>query len=135
MPDLNFYNEEVKQEFENITTFWLNDMNVDGFRLDAVRYLHENGAIVQDLPETKAYWKEFRDFYKSVNPNAFAVGEAWDATPIAQDYVNGDRLDYVFEFDLAGTMIQSVNNGVVGTLDNKVGEVMQAYPFLQFGSF
>ncbi|MES2484846.1 MAG: alpha-amylase family glycosyl hydrolase, partial [Bacteroidota bacterium] len=36
MPDLNFNNPEVHQAFEDVSEFWLTDMHVDGFRLDAV---------------------------------------------------------------------------------------------------
>lgn len=40
-PDLNFRNEKVMDEMENILRFWL-DLGVDGFRADAVRHLIEN---------------------------------------------------------------------------------------------
>ncbi len=36
MPDLNWDNEMLKTEFEQIVQFWL-DLGVDGFRLDAVK--------------------------------------------------------------------------------------------------
>lgn len=36
MPDLNWDNEALKTEFEQIVQFWL-DLGVDGFRLDAVK--------------------------------------------------------------------------------------------------
>jgi len=134
MPDLNFYNEEVQDEFEDIATYWLQEMGVDGFRLDAVKYLYENGTMVQDTPETIAYWHEFRDFYKSVNPEAFAVGEAWDLTPIASQYVNNEGLDYAFEFELADAMINGINSGNADDLRDQMAEVMISYPFLQFGT-
>lgn len=134
MPDLNFYNEEVHDEFEDIAAFWLEEMGVDGFRLDAVKFLHENGSAVQNTPETIAYWQEFRAFYKSVNPDAFAVGEAWDLTSIAQQYVNNNGLDYCFEFELADSIINGLNGGNAADLNNQMEEVMKAYPFLQFGT-
>lgn len=40
-PDLNFRNENVRNEMEKILRFWL-DLGVDGFRIDAVRHLFEN---------------------------------------------------------------------------------------------
>ncbi|MBR0319652.1 MAG: alpha-amylase, partial [Clostridia bacterium] len=36
MPDLNLENPDVMAEIEKIFSFWLKDMDVDGFRLDAV---------------------------------------------------------------------------------------------------
>lgn len=40
-PDLNYRNEKVIEEIENIFQFWL-DLGIDGFRVDAVRHLIEN---------------------------------------------------------------------------------------------
>ncbi|WP_294821837.1 alpha-amylase family glycosyl hydrolase [uncultured Flavobacterium sp.] len=134
MPDLNFYNPEVHTAFEEITEFWLNDMGVDGFRLDAVKFLHENGTSVQNTPETIAYWQEFRAFYKSVKPDAFAVGEAWDLTSIASQYVNDNGLDYCFEFELADSILNGLNSGSAADLSDQMKEVMKVYPFLQFGT-
>ena len=36
MPDLNLDNAAVRNEIQDIMTFWLSDVGVDGFRLDAV---------------------------------------------------------------------------------------------------
>ncbi len=135
MPDLNFNNPDVHEAFEDIAEFWLADMNVDGFRLDAVKFLYENNTSAQNTPETIAYWQEFRSFYKSVNPEAFAVGEAWDSTSIASQYVNNDGLDYCFEFETADAILNSLNSGNATDLHDQLIDNMQSYPFLQFGSF
>ncbi len=135
MPDLNFNNPDVHEAFEDIAEFWLANMDVDGFRLDAVKFLYENSTTAQNTPETIAYWQEFRSFYKSVNPEAFAVGEAWDTTEIASSYVNNNGLDYCFEFDTAFGILNALNDGNATTLENQLILNMQSYPFLQFGSF
>jgi len=134
MPDLNFYNPEVHQAFEDVAQFWLQDMNVDGFRLDAVKYLYETPAQQMDAPQTIAYWQEFREFYKSVKPGAFAVGEAWDVTGIASQYVNNNGLDYCFEFELADSILNGLNSGSAADLSNQMIEVISSYPFLQWGN-
>src|SRR5689334_7003528 len=41
MPDLDYHTAAVREEAKKIAAFWLRDMNVDGFRLDAVPYLVE----------------------------------------------------------------------------------------------
>lgn len=134
MPDLNFYNPAVHTAFEEVAEFWLNDMDVDGFRLDAVKFLHENGTMTQNTPETIAYWQEFRAYYKSVKPDAFAVGEAWDLTSIAAQYVNNNGLDYCFEFELADAILNGLNSGSAVDIADQMEEVMKSYPFLQFGT-
>ncbi len=135
MPDLNYENAEVQAEMFDIASFWLQEMNVDGFRLDAVKYLYEEGSNVEDLPETIEFWKDFRDHYKSVEPEAFAVGEAWTATSKVKDYVNDGGLDYCFEFDLASNILGAVNSGDPSGLKGKLEEVVRAYPHLQYGTF
>ena len=135
MPDLNYETPGVKEEMFDISTFWLEEMTVDGFRLDAVKYIYETEAGLEDVAETFQFWKDFRTHYKAVNPDAFSVGEAWTSTNKAREYVGNDGLDYVFEFDLAGGILNAVNNGNAAGLVAKAEEVMGSYPYLQFGSF
>jgi glycosidase len=135
MPDLNYTTPAVKTELFDIARFWLQDMNVDGFRLDAVKYIFENGAQVEDAPATFQFFQDFRTFYKSVKPDAMAVGEAWSATNKVVPYVQNNRLDFCFEFDLATAIINSVNNNSPNTLTAKLSDVIASYPGLQYGTF
>ena len=43
MPDLNLESQAVRQEFDEITDFWL-EQGVDGFRLDAAKE-YDTGSI------------------------------------------------------------------------------------------
>ncbi|MDD5185732.1 MAG: alpha-amylase family glycosyl hydrolase [Paludibacter sp.] len=135
MPDLNYANAATKAEMFDVARFWLQDMHADGFRLDAVKYIFESNTQIQDLPETFQFWKDFRTYYKSVNNDAFAVGEAWTSTPIIKKYVENNGLDFCFEFNMASALINSVNGGDATGLENQMDEVMASYPYLQFGSF
>ena len=135
MPDLNYSNADVKAEMFDVARFWLQDMHADCFRLDAVKYIFETATQTEDTPETFQFWKDFRTSYKTVNPNAFAVGEAWTATNIIKKYVENNGLDYCFEFPLASALINAANNGDAATLAMRVDEAMASYPFLQFGTF
>ena len=47
MPDLNYKEPKVTEAMYDATKFWL-DMGVDGFRVDAARYLVEDGVTLQD---------------------------------------------------------------------------------------
>ncbi|NJN80033.1 MAG: hypothetical protein HC797_05935 [Anaerolineales bacterium] len=44
MPDLNYTNPDVTTAMLNITDFWLNEVGIDGFRIDAVKHLIEEMA-------------------------------------------------------------------------------------------
>jgi len=135
MPDLNYADADVKAEMFDVARFWLQDMHVDGFRLDAVKYIFETSTQVEDVPATFQFWKDFRASYKSVNPDAFAVGEAWAATSIIKKYVENNGLDYCFEFNLATAFVNAANNGDAAGLKTAVENSMASFPYLQFGTF
>ena len=100
-PDVNLRHPDVVAEMEKMAKFWL-DKGVAGFRLDAVRFAMEGGPLEQaDTDETIAYWQSFNQYVKSVNPEAYLVGEAWVDIPIAARYYgNGSGLDQGFDFEV-----------------------------------
>ena len=110
MPDLNFNHPPVKQEILNISNFWL-AKGVDGFRLDAIQYLVENGTQLAGTQGTFDFLTQFNQSYKAANPQAFTIGEVWDATSVVVPYVQPQKLDACFEFDLAGKILNGVLNG------------------------
>ncbi|XP_042871777.1 maltase A2-like [Penaeus japonicus] len=48
-PDLNFRNSDVREEMKNAMRFWL-DRGVDGFRVDALKFLYEARNLYEDEP-------------------------------------------------------------------------------------
>lgn len=75
-PDLNYDNPAIRQEMLKVMRFWL-DLDVDGFRVDAVPYLFEReGTSCENLPETHAYLKELRQFVDSHYPGRILLCEA-----------------------------------------------------------
>lgn len=72
MPDLNLDNEAVRAEIADIMAFWLQDVGVDGFRLDAVTSYY-TGSIESCVEFTS--W--LGDTAESLKPGCYIVGEAW----------------------------------------------------------
>jgi glycosidase len=135
MPDLNYRNSAVTEAMFDITRFWLEDMGADGFRLDAIRHIIEDGAMDTNSASTHQWMKNFNKFVDSVNPQALTVGEAWDQTRIVAKYVNDDEVDLAFEFNLAEAILKSLNNQNNHTLVRAVGQALKAYPKGQFATF
>ncbi|MCH8568225.1 MAG: T9SS type A sorting domain-containing protein [Balneolales bacterium] len=135
MPDVNFHNETVKEKLFEAADFWLNDIGVDGFRLDAVTYIFEDGEILEHTPETFAFWEEFNARVKEQNPEAVTVGEAWTNTEQIIPYVTNNRLDFAFEFDLSYAMLNAVRSANAAPLYNQVQKVYNSYNYLQFATF
>jgi alpha-amylase len=134
MPDLNFNNPEVTEAIYEISRYWLEDMGVDGFRLDAIKHLIENERLQEFTGATHDWFKDYYTFYKGVNPNAFVVGEAWGPTQQTVKFV-GDEVDVVFEFDLADATISSVRNGSKSGVGAAMRRTLDAYPPGQFAAF
>jgi glycosidase len=130
MPDLNLRTPAVREELKRIAALWLG-RGVDGFRLDAVRHLVENGADAQvDQPETHAYLKEFAAWVRSVKPDAVLVGEAWTETPVIATYygARGDELALSFDFPLAAAIVGGVSAGEAKGIGDKLEEIRRTYP-------
>ena len=134
MPDLNLENPQVTEAVYDITRYWLEEMGVDGFRMDAIRHLIEKGPLQENTSATHAWLQDYHLFYKSVNPQAFTVGEAWTSTRQIIDYI-GDEVDIAFEFDLAQAFLVAAKNPVVAALNVQAKKVLESYPEGQYGVF
>ncbi len=134
MPDLNYTHPPVKEEMFDITEYWMN-LGVDGFRLDAVKYLVEDGNTLADTPETFEVLEEFNMVYKGANPDAVTVGEAWSNTTFVAPYVQNDRLDLCFEFDLATSILNAVNTSNPALVTTQLQLMQSTYPKLQYATF
>ena len=134
MPDLNFKNEEVTTEIKDVVRYWYEDIGVDGFRIDAVKHWIEEGNQQDNSPATLAWWRDFYQYQKSINPSLMTVGEAWTSTQNIIPY-GDNRLDYCFEFDLATSIINSINSESIDELRSKINQVASNYKPFQYGTF
>ncbi len=110
MPDLNYETSAVRQEADKIATFWLRDMGVDGFRLDAVPYLVEEGSCLMGCAGTHVVLRDFAAHVRSVKPDAYTVGEAWGSISAVLPYYP-DQLTSYFAFELADSLLSVVRTG------------------------
>jgi glycosidase len=134
MPDLNYNDPAVTDEMFNVIQFWLQDMGADGFRLDAIRHLYEEGDQVANVPATFEWLKTFHDYVRSINENALTVGEVWDLSENVVPYV-GDKVDICFEFDFAEAIIDAAMAGNKDPLIYMQGKIIGLYPPAQYATF
>ena len=134
MPDLNVENSDVTAEIEEITEFWINEMGVDGFRLDAIKHLIENGTIQENTPATHDWLRHYYTVYKSDDPNIFAVGEAWTSTYELLEYT-GDEVDVVFAFDLAEDFINTARGTTADVVSARTAQMVNDFPANQYATF
>jgi len=134
-PDLNLEKLEVKEEIQNIVRFWIEDVGVDGFRLDSAKHLIEEGTIQANSDSTHDWWRNFYLFYKQINPQVMTVGEVWEDTLITATYLKGEEFDLSFEFSLADAIIKSINEGNAKIVEDQIWRSYTEIPLFKFGSF
>jgi len=108
-PDLNYDNPHVVRAVLSVMKFWL-DMGVDGLRLDAVPYLVEReGTNSENLPETHAIVKKFRNLIDKTYPDRMLLAEANQWPEDVQEYFGkGDECHMVFHFPLMPRMYMAI---------------------------
>jgi glycosidase len=110
MPDLNYENPAVRDEAKKVARFWLEDMGVDGFRLDAIPYLVEEGDRLANTPGTHEFLREYAAYVHRIAPRAYTVGEVWDSVGAMLPYYP-DQLDSHFAFELSDAILAAVRMG------------------------
>ena len=128
MPDLNVGNPDVAAALDDMARLWLDEMDVDGFRLDAARHLIEDGDQTENSVATFAWLEDFRGRLKTDHPDALVLGEVFDATSMSSRYVREGALDLTFDFGLAGATIAAIRSGDGASLRAAQQEVAESYP-------
>lgn len=111
MPDLNYENPAVVAAMKEAGRFWLQEVGIDGYRLDAVRYLVEagDGEGMQDQPATLSLWKEFAADWRQQKSDVILIGEAWASNAVASQYRGeGEGLGLTFDFDLMEAIVSGI---------------------------
>jgi glycosidase len=96
MPDLNFDYPPVREEVFKIARYWLNDIGVDGFRLDAARHLYREF----EEPKNHEFWQQFGQVVEATKPGACTVGEVWTRPEHIAPYFRGLKANFNFDLRL-----------------------------------
>ncbi len=82
MPKLNTENPEVKDYLFRAVKYWT-ELGIDGWRLDVANEVDHQ------------FWREFRQLVKSINPDAYILGEIWHDSIM---WLQGDQFDAVMNY-------------------------------------
>ena len=134
MPDLNYDTPAVRDEANKVARFWLAEMGVDGFRLDAVPYLVEEGTELAGTRGTHDVLRGFAAAVKRIAPGAFTVGEVWDSIDIILPYYP-DQLDAYFAFAVSDALLDAVRTGSAAKLLPPYLRMQQAMPATRWSPF
>ncbi|GIQ62169.1 hypothetical protein PACILC2_07370 [Paenibacillus cisolokensis] len=90
MPKLNTSNPEVRDYLLKVASYWMDEIGIDGWRLDVANEVDHQ------------FWREFRQTVKKANPDAYILGEIMhDAMP----WLQGDQFDAVMNYPFTNTVI------------------------------
>lgn len=90
LPKFNTNNPGVRDYIFKVARHWL-EFGMDGWRLDVPEEIQDD-----------SFWREFRQIVKSVNPEAYIVGEIWHE---ASHWLQGDMFDAVMNYQLTGPVL------------------------------
>lgn len=135
MPDLNYLNPDVTAQMEKVTRFWLENIGVDGFRVDAAKHLIEDGKVLDNTQATHDWFKGFYTFYKGINPNAFVVGEVSGSDARITETYNKDQMDMIFNFEIASGFVNSANGGAISGVGSAITFIQKDAPDWDFATF
>ena len=83
MPKLNTQNEEVRNYLLNVGRYWVEEFDIDGWRLDVANEVDHG------------FWRDFHKVVKGIKPDLYILGEIWhDAMP----WLRGDQFDAVMNY-------------------------------------
>ena len=122
LPKLMTGNPEVREYLFGVTRHWL-AAGIDGWRLD----------VPNEIPHE--FWIEWRRLVKSINPDAYILGEIWDdGTP----WLGGDQFDAVMNYPLRSACVDFFASGTstVSQFDSALARQRRSYaPGVSFALF
>ena len=95
LPAFDFRNPESIEFLMEDTTYWIDALNLDGYRLDAVKHIRPD------------FWWRFRTRIRDTFPdeNFYLVGETFQSRQGIADFIGPNMLDGQFDFPLYDEII------------------------------
>ena len=89
MPKVNFESKEARQWALDVTKHWIENFDIDGWRMDVAKELDFS------------FWKEFRDIAHKANKETLLISEIFGDT---SQWLQGDRFDGTMNYSFREAM-------------------------------
>lgn len=115
MPKLNTSNSEVVDFLMKVCRYWLENFDIDGWRLDAANEINFD------------FWRTFRKTAKDVKPNCLLIGEVWES---AFPWLHGDQFDSSMNYDMRNSCRDFFATGKIDAsgFEDRVTKMIIRYP-------
>jgi glycosidase len=135
MPDLNFRNPAVTEEVQRISRFWVEEMGVAGFRMDAIKHLVEFQGIQENTAETHQWLRDYRAFLERELPGTFTIGEIFNSDTFNLQPYFPDQMDSYFEFNVAKQIRGAADVGIATQYLRAVADASAKLPYQRWAPF
>lgn len=122
MPDLNFDKPDVREEMHKIGAYWLTEVGVDGFRLDAIKYIYPDSLVSKNVE----WWQEYRAGLEETGEDFFLVAEIWDKSEYIGSFLN-KGVHSAFNFDLSFAIEKMLTTGKDPGIGRLLSEIHSQY--------
>lgn len=122
MPDLNFDNPGVRKEMKKIGEYWLTEVGVDGFRLDAIKFIYPDSLSEKNV----SWWQEYRFYLESTGEPFFLVAEIWDESSFIAPFLN-NGVHAAFNLELSFAIEEMLTTRKDSGLARILGEIHRRY--------
>jgi cyclomaltodextrinase / maltogenic alpha-amylase / neopullulanase len=115
MPKLNTENPEVKEYLLQVGRYWIEEFDIDGWRLDVANEIDHR------------FWREFREEVKKIKPELYILGEIWhDSMP----WLQGDQFDAVMNYPLTSALLDHYADNTITaeTMGDRLSSLLHSYP-------
>lgn len=96
MPKLNTGNPETARYLLEVGTYWVQEFDIDGWRLDVANEVDHD------------FWRQFRKAIRAIKADAVLIGEIWDD---ARSFLEGDQFDSAMNYNLMFAIVDAIANG------------------------
>ncbi len=135
LPDLNYRNPDVTANAKDVARYWIEEMGVSGFRLDAIKHLIENGTEQESTEETHSWLRDYGTYLSSISPDIYAVGEIFGASAFFLSSYFPDQLTAYFQFEISAQILQAVQVHAAGSLTFSIEDALDRLPDQRFAPF
>ncbi len=115
MPKLNTENKEVREYLFEVARYWIQDIGVDGWRLDVANEVDH------------VFWRDFRRVVKNANPDAYILGEIWHDSIM---WLQGDQFDSVMNYPFLNAATDFFSKHAIDAdrFREVINSLLMAYP-------
>jgi cyclomaltodextrinase len=114
LPKFNTTNPEVRRYLMGVSRYWI-EQGADGWRLDVPNEIDDD-----------SFWKEFHRVVRTVNPQAYLLGEIWEPS---LRWVGNNHFDGLMNYPLREAILDLLTGEtLLSRFARRVEELLDYYP-------